>query len=94
MFDVNVIGAIAVTQAFVALLGSDTSLKGPPGRIVNISSIGGKVGFPFMAGYAGSKFALEGISESLRQTRRSDELHPRTQTQTRLSRTSFLLAPV
>jgi NAD(P)-dependent dehydrogenase (short-subunit alcohol dehydrogenase family) len=41
-----VIGAIAVTQAFVPLLGSYTSLKGPPGRIVNISWIGGKVGFP------------------------------------------------
>ena len=67
MFDVNVIGTIAVTQAFVPLLGSDTSLKGPPGRIINISSIGGKVGFPFMAGYAGTKFALEGISESLRR---------------------------
>jgi hypothetical protein len=67
VFDVNVIGTIAVTQAFVPLLGSDTSLKGPPGRIVNISSIGGKVGFPYTAAYAGTKFALEGISESLRR---------------------------
>ena len=67
VFDVNVMGTIAVTQAFVPLLGSDTSLRGPPGRIVNISSIGGKVGFPFMAAYAGTKFALEGISESLRR---------------------------
>jgi NAD(P)-dependent dehydrogenase (short-subunit alcohol dehydrogenase family) len=67
MFDINVIGTIAVTQAFVPLLGSDTSLKGPPGRIVNISSIGGKVGFPCTAAYAGTKFALEGISEGFRR---------------------------
>lgn len=66
-FEVNVMGTIAVTQAFVPLLGSDASLKGKPGRIVNMSSIGGKVGFPLMAAYAGTKFALEGISESLRR---------------------------
>jgi NAD(P)-dependent dehydrogenase (short-subunit alcohol dehydrogenase family) len=63
-FEVNVMGTIAVTQAFVPLLGSDASLKGKPGRIVNMSSIGGKVGFPLMAAYAGTKFALEGFSES------------------------------
>jgi NAD(P)-dependent dehydrogenase (short-subunit alcohol dehydrogenase family) len=67
VFEVNVIGTIAVTQAFTPLLGADRSLKGPPGRIVNISSIGGKVGFPLMGAYAGSKFALEGMSESLRR---------------------------
>jgi short-subunit dehydrogenase len=49
------------------LLGSDSSLNGKPGRIINISSIGGKIGFPLMAAYAGTTFALEGISESLRR---------------------------
>ena len=48
-------------------MATDASLKGKPGRIVNMSSIGGKVGFPLMAAYAGTKFALEGISESLRR---------------------------
>ena len=66
-FEVNVIGTIAVTQAFIPLLGSDPSLDGNPGRIVNISSIGGRIGFPMMAAYAGTKFAIEGISESLRR---------------------------
>ena len=35
------------------------------GRIVNISSIGGQVGVPHMAPYCASKFALQGLSESL-----------------------------
>jgi hypothetical protein len=66
-FEVNVIGTIAVTQAFIPLLGSDPSLDGNPGRTVNISSIGGRVGFPMIAAYAGTKFAIEGISEGLRR---------------------------
>jgi hypothetical protein len=66
-FEVNVIGTITVTQAFIPLLGSDPSLDGNPGRIVNISSIGGRVGFPMIAAYAGTKFAIEGISEGLRR---------------------------
>ena len=66
-FEVNVIGTIAVTQAFIPLLGSDPSFHGNPGRVVNISSIGGRIGFPMMAAYAGTKFAIEGISESLRR---------------------------
>jgi hypothetical protein len=66
-FEANVIGTIAVTQAFISLLGSDPSLQGNPGRIVNITSIGGRIGFPMMAAYTGTKFAIEGISESLRR---------------------------
>jgi NAD(P)-dependent dehydrogenase (short-subunit alcohol dehydrogenase family) len=40
---------------------------GKPGRIVNISSVGGKNGVPFLAAYNASKFAIEGLSESLRR---------------------------
>lgn len=65
--EVNVTGPLLVTQAFAPLLGVDRSLKGEPGRIVNISSVGGKRAFPFIGPYAASKFALEGFSESLRR---------------------------
>tara|TARA_R110000868_G_scaffold54159_2_gene169551 strand:+ start:1778 stop:2629 length:852 start_codon:yes stop_codon:yes gene_type:complete len=65
--EVNVTGPFMVTQAFAPLLGADTSLKGTPGRVVNISSVGGKQAAPFIGPYAASKFALEGYSESLRR---------------------------
>jgi NAD(P)-dependent dehydrogenase (short-subunit alcohol dehydrogenase family) len=65
--EVNLIGQLIVTQAFVPLLGSDRSLRGNPGRIINISSVGGKTGAPFLGAYAASKHALEGLSESLRR---------------------------
>jgi NAD(P)-dependent dehydrogenase (short-subunit alcohol dehydrogenase family) len=65
--DVNVIGPIIATQAFGPLLGADTSLKGPPGRIVMISSVAGKIGNPLTPAYSASKHAIEGLSESLRR---------------------------
>jgi len=69
--EVNVIGPLTVTQAFAPLLGA-TSTKtarrtGQPGRIVNISSVGGKLGYPLLGPYIASKHALEGFSESLRR---------------------------
>jgi len=65
--DVNVIGPIIATQAFGPLLGADPSLKGPPGRIVMISSVAGKNGNPLTPAYSASKHAIEGLSESLRR---------------------------
>jgi NAD(P)-dependent dehydrogenase (short-subunit alcohol dehydrogenase family) len=65
--EVNLVSVLIVTKAFVPLLGVDRSLTGQPGRIVNISSVGGKTGNPFMGAYAASKHALEGFSESLRR---------------------------
>jgi NAD(P)-dependent dehydrogenase (short-subunit alcohol dehydrogenase family) len=65
--EINVIGVVIATQAFAPLLGIDRGLEGNPGRIVNISSIGGQIGNPFMSPYVASKFALEGLSESLRR---------------------------
>lgn len=65
--DVNVTGPFLVTQAFAPLLGVDRSLKGAPGRIVNISSVGGIRAMPFIGPYAASKFAIEGFSEALRR---------------------------
>lgn len=65
--EVNVTGQLIVTQAFAPLLGADRSRKGEPGRIVMISSGGGKNAAPFLGPYSASKFALEGMSESLRR---------------------------
>jgi NAD(P)-dependent dehydrogenase (short-subunit alcohol dehydrogenase family) len=66
-FEVNFIGQVIATQAFLPLLGTDRSLKGAPGRIVMISSVGGQNASPFMSPYNASKFALEGLAESLRR---------------------------
>ena len=66
--EVNVTGQLIVTQAFAPLLGATPDAKGkPPGRICMMSSVGGKVGMPFVGPYNTSKFALEGLSESLRR---------------------------
>jgi NAD(P)-dependent dehydrogenase (short-subunit alcohol dehydrogenase family) len=64
---VNLTGHLIVTQAFAPLLGADRTRKGAPGRIVMISSVGGKNASPFLGTYNASKFALEGMSESLRR---------------------------
>jgi NAD(P)-dependent dehydrogenase (short-subunit alcohol dehydrogenase family) len=64
---VNLTGHLIVTQAFAPLLGADRTRKGAPGRIVMISSVGGKNASPFLGAYNASKFALEGMSESLRR---------------------------
>ncbi len=65
--EVNLVSVLIVTKAFLPLLGADHSLQGKPGRIVNISSTSGKVGFPFVGAYVTSKHGLEGFSESLRR---------------------------
>jgi len=65
--EVNLIAPLLVTQAFAKELGTDTTRDGSPGRIVNISSVGGKMGAPFLGAYVASKHGLEGMSESLRR---------------------------
>lgn len=67
-FEVNVVGQIGVTQAFLPLLGASLDRKYErSGRIINISSVSGKLAVPFLGAYVGSKHALEGISHSLRR---------------------------
>jgi NAD(P)-dependent dehydrogenase (short-subunit alcohol dehydrogenase family) len=66
-FEVNFIGQVIVTQALLPLLGTDFALKGAPGRVIMISSVGGQNASPFMSPYNASKFALEGLAESLRR---------------------------
>jgi NAD(P)-dependent dehydrogenase (short-subunit alcohol dehydrogenase family) len=58
--EVNLIGHLAVIQAFLPLL------RRTHGRVVNISSVGGRIGVPLMACYAAAKHGLEGLSDSLR----------------------------
>jgi NAD(P)-dependent dehydrogenase (short-subunit alcohol dehydrogenase family) len=65
--EVNLVSVLIVTKAFVALLGADRSLRGDAGRIINISSVGGQNGGPFLGAYSASKHGLEGFSESLRR---------------------------
>ncbi len=70
--EVNVTGQLIVTQAFAPLLGASPETRPKnagetPGRIAMMSSVGGKVGMPFVGPYNTSKFALEGLSESLRR---------------------------
>ncbi len=61
-FDVNVFGLTSVTQAVLPHMRSRGS-----GRIINISSVVGKVSMPLGGWYAGTKHAVEAISDSLRQ---------------------------
>lgn len=63
VFDVNVLGLLAVTRAFLPLLRA----AGPGARVVNVGSLAGLLGSPGSATYVGSKFAVEGISDCLRQ---------------------------
>lgn len=65
--EINVVGVLAVTQAFLPLLGARPKGVAKPGRIVMMSSVSGRIGFPFLGPYVASKYALEGLSESLRR---------------------------
>lgn len=60
-FETNLFGAISITQLVLPYMRKQKS-----GKIINISSISGQVGFPGLSPYVSSKYALEGWSESLR----------------------------
>jgi NAD(P)-dependent dehydrogenase (short-subunit alcohol dehydrogenase family) len=59
--EINLIGQAAVTQAFLP------AVRRAHGRIVNVSSIGGRVALPLVGAYNASKFGLEGLSDALRR---------------------------
>jgi NAD(P)-dependent dehydrogenase (short-subunit alcohol dehydrogenase family) len=59
--EINFIGQVAVTQALLP------ALRAARGRIVNVSSIGGRIALPLAGPYAASKFALEAVTDSLRR---------------------------
>jgi NAD(P)-dependent dehydrogenase (short-subunit alcohol dehydrogenase family) len=58
--EVNVVGVVATTQAFLPLL------RRGKGRIVNIGSLSGMMAAPFLGAYSASKFALEAVTDALR----------------------------
>jgi NAD(P)-dependent dehydrogenase (short-subunit alcohol dehydrogenase family) len=66
-FDVNVYGMMAVTIALLPLLGTAETAQKHAGRIINMSSIEGKLASPFISAYASTKSAIEGFSHSLRR---------------------------
>jgi len=59
-FDVNVLGLLATTRAVLPHFRANRA-----GTVVSISSIGGRMAFPLGTLYHGTKFAVEGLSESL-----------------------------
>ena len=65
-FETNFFGVIRLTQQVLPIMRKQKS-----GTIVNVSSGAGRIGFPGMSAYVSSKFALEGLSESM-----SYELEP------------------
>src|ERR1700733_9145953 len=60
-YDTNVFGLVAMTRAFLPQM----RLRGS-GRIVNVSSMGGRMTFPFMGAYNSTKYAIESMSDALR----------------------------
>lgn len=60
-FETNFFGVIAVTQMVIPFMRNQRQ-----GKIINMSSISGRIGFPGLSPYCASKHALEGFSESLR----------------------------
>jgi len=59
-FEVNVLGLLGTIRAVLPTFRSNRG-----GTVVNISSVGGRLAFPFGSLYHGSKFAVEGLSEAL-----------------------------
>jgi NAD(P)-dependent dehydrogenase (short-subunit alcohol dehydrogenase family) len=59
-FETNFFGVIRVIQSVLPLMRRERN-----GTIVNISSIGGRIAFPFSPSYASTKFAIEGLSDAL-----------------------------
>ena len=60
-YDTNVFGLMAVTRAFLPKM-----LERRPGRVINVSSVGGRMTLPFFGVYNSTKYAVESLSDALR----------------------------
>ncbi len=65
--EVNVIGVLNVLQAFLPLVGAEKNQTDKPGKVINISSVGGRLARPFYGPYNASKHAIEGMTDALRR---------------------------
>ncbi len=61
IFQINVLGLVSTTRILLPLL------RKTKGRIINIGSISGRIASPFLSPYSGTKFAVRGITDSLRR---------------------------
>jgi NAD(P)-dependent dehydrogenase (short-subunit alcohol dehydrogenase family) len=60
-FETNLFGVIRVIQQVLSIMRNQKE----GGRIINVSSIGGILGYPLTAAYSSTKFAVEGLIESM-----------------------------
>src|SRR5215470_1189300 len=65
-YETNVFGLMAVTRAFLPAMRARRA-----GRIINVSSVGGRITLPYFGVYNSTKYAVESLSDALRY-----ELHP------------------
>jgi NAD(P)-dependent dehydrogenase (short-subunit alcohol dehydrogenase family) len=65
--EVNLVGVLSVTQAFLPLLREARIPGGMRPRIINVSSLSGKIALPFLGAYTAAKHGLEGLSDCLRR---------------------------
>ena len=65
IFETNLLGILRVCRAAIP-----TMRKQGSGMLINVSSIGGRIGLPFQGFYSATKFALEGLTEALRMETR------------------------
>ncbi len=65
--DVNVLGLVRVSQAFLPMLGATLPKRSNPGKVFNISSVSGLFTAPFLGPYCASKYAVEAISDAMRR---------------------------
>ena len=69
-FETNTFGPLRMAQLVLPVMRAQSS-----GRIVNVSTVGGRIAIPFIGLYNGSKFALEAMSDALRMETRSFGVH-------------------
>lgn len=68
MFHVNIISMIVITKTIL------NYLKENEGRIINVSSFNGLIGFPYLSVYSSTKYAIEGFTDSLRRELRRQKI--------------------